>query len=150
MNKILSEQISILGQRIGVINRTIQSIKEQNTYVYGLAQCWRSIWKDKWYTCQGCISKASQELPKCCSLSHGAIILIMGCLVKYSDINFFGISDTYNGFYVVSTNFNDDPIWIRYKIGTLFTWLGLKVIGGSLYFLWELLRSIWILPILIR
>lgn len=71
-------------------------------------------------------------LRKRCPLSHGAIIWMVGCLLKYSDINFFGISDTSNRLYGVNPKLVDDPMLIQNKFLVLFTRLRCQVVSGSL------------------
>lgn len=91
LSEVLSKNISDLGYQSGVINGTSKSITEQNTSIYGLAQCWNYLLKDGRYTpCQKCVSTATLELRKRCpSSNRGAIIWMVSCLLKYSNINFW-------------------------------------------------------------
>ena len=50
LTEVLSKNILDLGYQSGIINGTYKSIIEQNTSIYGLAQCWNYLLKDSRYT----------------------------------------------------------------------------------------------------
>eukprot|EP00261_Vitis_vinifera_P032752 XP_019073995.1 PREDICTED: putative cysteine-rich repeat secretory protein 7 [Vitis vinifera] len=45
-------------------------------------------------TCQNCVKTASQEIQKRCQSNKTAIIWYDECIVRYSNLNFFGIGQT--------------------------------------------------------
>ncbi|ONI18537.1 hypothetical protein PRUPE_3G221400 [Prunus persica] len=110
LTEVLLKNISDLGYKSGVTNGTSKSIIEQNTFIYGLVQCWNYLLKDSPYTpCKKCVSTASLELRKRCPSNRGAIIWMVSCLLKYSNIKSFGASDTNNRIYETNSKFINDP-----------------------------------------
>lgn len=89
-------------------------MKEKNTSIYGLAQYWHYIGKDKrpaYYNaaCKSYLSRASLQLHKLCPLNRGAIIWVIDCLLKHSDSLFFGRIDMDNALYEMSSEVVDNP-----------------------------------------
>lgn len=134
---VLSKEISHSGYRSGVISSTAKSMKETNTYAYGLAQCWNSMKKANHYTlCIKCIIEAGQELQKQCQFTQGAIFYDAYCLLKYSDANFLNVIDTYNAFYEINTKIVGDPLFMYFmhgKVHELLAHICSKIVGQTLY-----------------
>ncbi|KAL3821002.1 hypothetical protein ACJIZ3_006907 [Penstemon smallii] len=89
------------------LSSTAQSYADR---AYGMSLCRGDISKSN---CTACVVEASSEILKRCPNNRGAIIWYDNCLLKYSDIDFFGEIDTRNRFYMwnlqnVSTNGTHD------------------------------------------
>ncbi|KAF5190472.1 Cysteine-rich repeat secretory protein [Thalictrum thalictroides] len=73
--------------------------------VHGLALCRGDVSNAD---CKTCINSAIKEIENVCPSNKAAIIWYDDCLLKYSDVNFFGTIDTQNKFYLYNTqNVND-------------------------------------------
>ncbi|PIA54267.1 hypothetical protein AQUCO_00900663v1 [Aquilegia coerulea] len=80
------------------------NVKVEDT-VHGLALCRGDISNAD---CKSCVNSASKEIKNVCPNNKAAIIWYDNCLLKYSDVNFFGTIDTQNKFYLYNTqNVND-------------------------------------------
>ncbi|KAL3754522.1 hypothetical protein ACJRO7_001718 [Eucalyptus globulus] len=69
---------------------------EGNDQVYGLALCRGDVSSSD---CESCVSDAGPELLQRCPEQKVAIIWYDNCLLKYSNVEFFGKIDTNNKFY---------------------------------------------------
>lgn len=86
----------------------IHGRKESNQTVSGLAKCWGLFISPRHRTsCKRCIRKARQQARRRCPHKSGAIIWAKDCFLKYSRIEFLGISDTSNQIHVISTELVD-------------------------------------------
>lgn len=113
----------------GIFNYTIKP----NNSLYALAQCWKTIrLGGRHASCESCLNTADLELHKYCPFSRGAIVWMLGCLLKYSDANFIGVSDKENGFCEISSEFNDNPKLIKNKLCELFIRFSYVAVHGSL------------------
>ncbi|KAF8043204.1 hypothetical protein BT93_A1523 [Corymbia citriodora subsp. variegata] len=72
---------------------------EGNDEVYGLALCRGDVSSPD---CKSCVSDAGPELLQRCPEQKGAIIWYDNCLLKYSNVEFFGKIDTKNKFYLLN------------------------------------------------
>ncbi|KAK3445961.1 hypothetical protein EUGRSUZ_A01732 [Eucalyptus grandis] len=72
---------------------------EGNDQVYGLALCRGDVSSSD---CKSCVSDAGPELLQRCPEQKGAIIWYDNCLLKYSNVEFFGKIDTKNKFYLLN------------------------------------------------
>ncbi|GLU09781.1 hypothetical protein SLE2022_266220 [Rubroshorea leprosula] len=73
------------------------SIGDEPNQANGLALCRGDVSSDD---CKTCIPEAGSEIRKRCPSNKGAIIWYDNCLVKYSDVDFFGQIDNQNKFYM--------------------------------------------------
>lgn len=76
-------------------DQTVQSNStfKYKTYggIYGLYLCRGDV---SYTTCQSCVKISSLTIPKMCQFKRSAIIIMAECMIRYSDINFFGESQT--------------------------------------------------------
>ena len=82
------------------------SVGEKNDKVNGLALCRGDVSNTD---CKACITESSGEIRKRCPDNKAAIIWYDYCLLKYSNVNFFGQVDHQNMFYMWNLNNVSDP-----------------------------------------
>ncbi|KAJ9686748.1 hypothetical protein PVL29_015547 [Vitis rotundifolia] len=88
------------------------SVGENNDQVNGLALCRGDVSNTD---CKACITESSSEIRKRCPDNKAAIIWYDYCLLKYSNVNFFGQVDYQNMFYMWNLNNVSDPASFNQK-----------------------------------
>ncbi|XP_030546377.1 cysteine-rich repeat secretory protein 38-like [Rhodamnia argentea] len=95
---------------------------------YGLALCRGDVSSSD---CKSCVSDARPELLQRCPRQKGAIIWYDNCLLKYSDVSFFGKIDNSNKFNMVNVEDVDmDFMEFYMKIKELLNSLTGKAVAG--------------------
>ncbi|KAG5545497.1 hypothetical protein RHGRI_017856 [Rhododendron griersonianum] len=79
---------------------------------YGLALCRGDV---KTTDCQACVAEAETEIRKRCQFNKGAIIWYDNCMLKYSNLEFFGKVDNKNKFYMWNLRNVSDPLYFNGK-----------------------------------
>ena len=77
------------------------SVGQNHDQVNGLALCRGDVSNTD---CKDCITEASTEIRKLCPDNKAAIVWYDHCLLKYSNMNFFGQVDYQNRFYMWNLN----------------------------------------------
>ncbi|XP_038705041.1 cysteine-rich repeat secretory protein 38-like [Tripterygium wilfordii] len=102
---------------------------EAQNYVSGLALCRGDVSSPD---CKTCIDDAGKELLQRCPNKKGAIIWYDYCLLKYSNVNFFGKIDDDNKFYLLNVNdVEGDPEVFYEKVKELLSGLASKAQGSQ-------------------
>ncbi|KAM4101973.1 hypothetical protein ACB094_05G187200 [Castanea mollissima] len=70
-----------------------------NTVVYGLYLCRGDVSNE---TCQSCVSYATQDITSKCPSNKIAIIWYEECMLRYSNLNFFGEQQTFSRFGILA------------------------------------------------
>ncbi|KAH1048154.1 hypothetical protein J1N35_038938 [Gossypium stocksii] len=78
-----------------------RAIGQNQNRVYGLALCRGDVSSED---CKTCVVRAGNEIRQLCPYKKGAIHWYDYCLVKYSNIHFFGQIDNQNKLYLVNPN----------------------------------------------
>ncbi|KAF7141091.1 hypothetical protein RHSIM_Rhsim06G0157100 [Rhododendron simsii] len=79
---------------------------------YGLALCRGDV---KTTDCQACVAEAETEIRKRCQYNKGAIIWYDYCMLKYSNLEFYGNVDNKNKFYMWNLRNVSDPLYFNQK-----------------------------------
>ncbi|KAH7860617.1 hypothetical protein Vadar_015597 [Vaccinium darrowii] len=79
---------------------------------YGLALCRGDVQRTD---CQACVAEAETEIKKRCQYNKGAIIWYDYCLLKYSNVDFFGNIDDQNKFALYNVQNVSDPVYFNKK-----------------------------------
>ncbi|KAH7860080.1 hypothetical protein Vadar_008922 [Vaccinium darrowii] len=79
---------------------------------YGLALCRGDVQRTD---CQACVAEAETEIKKRCQYNKGAIIWYDYCLLKYSNVDFFGNIDNQNKFALCNVKSVSDPVYFNEK-----------------------------------
>ncbi|KAL5567105.1 hypothetical protein UlMin_030269 [Ulmus minor] len=101
----------------------VSSTSKDQSQVYGLGLCCGDVSKEN---CKTCIVDASKELQKSCPTSKGAIIWYDYCLVKYSDVYFFGKIDNNNKFSLLNVNDVENSTSVNANVKKLLSNLSYK------------------------
>ncbi|XP_038714288.1 cysteine-rich repeat secretory protein 38-like [Tripterygium wilfordii] len=91
----LNDLLSILAYKASLTGFGLGSVGKVQDYVSGLALCRGDVSSPD---CKTCINDASKELLQRCPNNKGAIIWYENCLLKYSNVKFFGKIDYDNKF----------------------------------------------------
>lgn len=98
--------------------------KDLQNQVNGLALCRGDVSPAD---CKNCIDMAKQEIQQRCPYRKGAAIWYDFCLLKYSNVKFFGKIDNRNKFYMWNLQETDDPAPFNEQVKSLLTSLSEKV-----------------------
>ncbi|KAL5841885.1 hypothetical protein ACOSQ3_012488 [Xanthoceras sorbifolium] len=82
---------------------------ESSNGIYNLFLCRGDV---STATCQTCVENASQEIRERCSSNKSAIIWYDQCMLRYSNINYFGVTETSPRFFmwnIKNTTTPDEP-----------------------------------------
>ncbi|KAJ7948194.1 Cysteine-rich repeat secretory protein [Quillaja saponaria] len=103
------------------------SVGQGQSQVNGLALCQGDV---STANCKSCVTEASKELHRHCPNRKGAIIWFDYCLVKYSNVNFFGNIDKANKFHLFNVKGVSNPVAFNKKVNELLSILS-NVASGS-------------------
>uniref|UniRef100_A0A2N9IPB4 Gnk2-homologous domain-containing protein n=1 Tax=Fagus sylvatica TaxID=28930 RepID=A0A2N9IPB4_FAGSY len=79
---------------------------ESYTIIYGLFLCRGDVSSD---TCQRCLIVATKDIANWCPSDKSAIIWYEYCMLRYSDVNFFGVLATLPRFFMYNQENNSRP-----------------------------------------
>ena len=96
------------------------SVGQNYDQVKGLALCRGDVSNAD---CRACITEASSEIRKLCPDNKAAIVWYDHCLLKYSNMDFFGHVDNQNRFYMWNLNNVSDPASFNQKTRELLSHL---------------------------
>ncbi|XP_050279015.1 cysteine-rich repeat secretory protein 38-like isoform X12 [Quercus robur] len=97
----------------------------------GLALCRGDVSKTN---CKTCVIDAGKELGDRCPYKKGAIIWYDNCLLKYSNINFFGEIDNKNKFYMWNVEDVENPTSFNPKVKDLLSRLSNKAYANPKFY----------------
>ncbi|XP_038714027.1 cysteine-rich repeat secretory protein 38-like [Tripterygium wilfordii] len=120
----LNDLLSILATKAPPTGFGLGSIGKAQDYVSGLALCRGDVSSPD---CKTCINDASKELLQRCPNNKGAIIWYDNCLLKYSNVKFFGKIDYDNKFSLFNVmDVEGDPEVFYRKVKELLSGLANK------------------------
>ncbi|GMY37089.1 cysteine-rich receptor-like protein kinase 10 [Fagus crenata] len=87
-----------------------------NIGIYGLFLCRGDVSNE---TCQSCVSYAKQDIIGRCPSNKSAIIWYDECMLRYADVNFFGVPETLPGFIKYNEDNTSDPDQTNFNVSGL-------------------------------
>lgn len=99
-----SELTALLDSLSDKASQNISFYNDTSNGIYGLFLCRGDVSND---TCQSCVRYASQYIASHCSFNRSGIIWFDQCMLRYSNINFFGKEATLPGLLMWNVNSNN-------------------------------------------
>ena len=90
--------------------------ESSNIGIYGLFLCRGDVSNE---TCQSCVSYAKQDIIGRCPSNKSAIIWYDECMLRYADVNFFGVPETLPGFIRYNEENTSDPDQTNFNVRDL-------------------------------
>ncbi|KAM1766238.1 hypothetical protein TB1_005176 [Malus domestica] len=112
LNRLLSTLSSNANRSTGFYNATVQST---NNAVYGLFLCRGDVVGTD--ACQTCVTTATAEAPKRCSVEKQVVIWYDDCLLRYSNESFFSTAAESPRLYMWNTENATDPTRFNQVLG---------------------------------
>ncbi|GAV79957.1 Stress-antifung domain-containing protein [Cephalotus follicularis] len=109
----------------------VGSIGQNSEQTYGLTLCRGDVSSSD---CKTCIVDAGFEILKRCPYNKGAIIWYDNCLLKYSNMDFFGQTDLQNRFYMYNLNNVSDPVQFNQKTKELLRQLATEAYANQKFY----------------
>jgi hypothetical protein len=115
--------LNLLSIKVPPTGFGLGSTGESQSQINSLALCRGDVSSTN---CKTCVVDAGKELPSRCPHQKGAIIWYDNCLLKYSNIDFFGEIDNENKFYMWNVQDVDNPTSFNPKVKDLLSRLSNK------------------------
>ncbi|XP_059429061.1 cysteine-rich repeat secretory protein 38-like [Corylus avellana] len=115
--------LNLLSTKVPPTGFGLCSTGESQNKISGLALCRGDVSSTN---CKTCVVDAGKELRSRCAYRKGAIIWYDNCLLKYSNIDFFGEIDNKNKFYMCNVQDVDNPTSFNPKAKDLLSILSYK------------------------
>ncbi|GMY37053.1 cysteine-rich receptor-like protein kinase 10 [Fagus crenata] len=90
--------------------------ESSNIGIYGLFLCRGDVSNE---TCQSCVSYAKQDIIGRCPSNKSAIIWYDECMLRYADVNFFGVPETLPGFIRYNEENTSNPDQTNFNVRDL-------------------------------
>ncbi|GMY37082.1 cysteine-rich repeat secretory protein 38-like [Fagus crenata] len=96
--------------------------ESSNIGIYGLFLCRGDVSNE---TCQSCVSYVKQDIIGRCPSNKSAIIWYDECMLRYADVNFFGVPETLPEFIMYNEDNTSDPDQTNFDVtGLMYTLIG--------------------------
>ncbi|KAK6919433.1 Gnk2-homologous domain [Dillenia turbinata] len=127
----LNDLLDVLSSQTPPTGYGQGSVGQGSDRVNGLALCRGDV---KSLDCKSCVTEARKEILNRCPYYKGAIIWYDYCLLKYSNVKFFGQIDNSNKFYLYNVQSVNDPATFNENVKELLTSLTNKAYVSSMLF----------------
>ena len=112
----LNDLLNLLSTEVPSEGFGLNSTGQGQAQANGLALCRGDVSETD---CETCVIDAGKELGDRCPYKKGAIIWYDNCLLKYSNIDFFGEIDNENKFYLLNVEDVENPTSFNPKVNDL-------------------------------
>ncbi|KAJ4729979.1 Cysteine-rich repeat secretory protein [Melia azedarach] len=119
----LNDLLHTLSTKVPPTGFGLGSYGQSRNRVNGLALCRGDVSSS---SCKTCVVDAGKELRERCPKEKGAIIWYDNCLLKYSNVDFFGDIDNQNKFYMYNVQDVEHPASFNRKVKRLLSSLSYK------------------------
>lgn len=119
----LNQLLTLLSYKVPPTGFGLGSTGQGQNNVNGLALCRGDVSSTN---CKTCVIDASKEIRARCPNKKGAIIWYDNCLLKYSNVKFFGEIDNGNKFYMLNVQSVNDPTSFNQKVKELLSSISSK------------------------
>ncbi|XP_058071404.1 cysteine-rich repeat secretory protein 38-like [Magnolia sinica] len=105
-SKNLNKMLTSLPTKVSLIGFGLSSVGKRPDQANGLSLCRGDVPSSD---CKKCLVGAISDLRDLCPYKEDAVIWFDNCLLRYSNVDFFGEVDTINRFYMLNTQSVNDP-----------------------------------------